>query len=237
MPIIIVNINRFCQSGSPCFVVHIPSDYNTLEPLTDFWNKSTKSRTSTGDKSLSGGETAKSLTVQLTDEFILNDERTNPYRFLQKNWKYDKKTLFSPQNAYLLTDGRCGSTCSQFAKHITQKHYARVVGLGTWPKKSSDPIHEQRYDVSSFGSGSIYDSEQFQSIKRSSVYSSYIDSSKIPAAFPRKGTVLSFSHLESYCFTEQTKSNLLEYYIVEPDYWDQQYIHPDIDYDLNLKAS
>ncbi|KAA6390793.1 MAG: hypothetical protein EZS28_013680 [Streblomastix strix] len=205
------------------------SDYETLKPITDFYNQSTRSRTSSGQ--------GNSLTVDLTDIFVMDEEYTNPYRSLQKKWAYENITLFDPQHTYLLTDGRCGSTCTHFAKHITQKHLARVVGIGTWPNRESPspyPPEVLKFDVSSFGSGSVYQYDSFQALKTASSYKSIIDQSKIPAAFPRKGTGLSWSHIEAYGFTEPLKDILLEYLISEPDYWDNIYIHPNTDTDLNI---
>ncbi|KAA6374055.1 MAG: hypothetical protein EZS28_030418 [Streblomastix strix] len=103
------------------YVGEVPVDVETLQEKGDFYNGKTIKRTTT-----SSVDPQKQMTVDLTDKYVLFAGYNDYYLEFAKNWDLKRKELFSPQDVIILTDGICASTCSQFAKHIGQKHLARV---------------------------------------------------------------------------------------------------------------
>jgi len=60
----------------------------------------------------------------------------------------------------IITDGRCGSTCSHFTKHLSEEHFAKFIGKGiTWAKQDT-----VEFDIGSLGSGNEVDSYKIQEL-------------------------------------------------------------------------
>ncbi|KAA6368902.1 MAG: hypothetical protein EZS28_035571 [Streblomastix strix] len=96
-------------------------DVETMQGKPTFYTQGNRQRTTT-----SPTNTSKTLTVDLTDKYVLYMGNTDVYKTLTANWNLKRKELFSPENVLVITDGICGSTCSQFVKHIGDKHLGRV---------------------------------------------------------------------------------------------------------------
>ncbi|KAA6402517.1 MAG: putative E3 ubiquitin-protein ligase SMURF1 [Streblomastix strix] len=107
-------------------------------------------------------------------------------------------------------------TCSQFVKHIGEKHLGRIIGVGA-PYPDDKDI---RFDVGMTTSGSIYNYQSVQDIKSNAslIESAKIDEFKLPNQFYRIGTDLSWSNKGGYGFTDESSDQLLEYKIVDVDF-------------------
>ncbi|KAA6319632.1 MAG: hypothetical protein EZS28_054790, partial [Streblomastix strix] len=151
-----------------------------------------------------------SITVKLSDKFMLYDEKFNPYKDLCVGWpQYKKQIFFSPQKITVLTDGKCVSSCAQFIKHVGLNHLARIVAVGASTNRNS------RFDSGTAVGGAVHDSDYIQSIVPD--VQKLVDTSKFPSAFYREGTLLSWTSYEMYGVNKESEDKLLEYYIVDPD--------------------
>ncbi|KAA6355084.1 MAG: hypothetical protein EZS28_049389, partial [Streblomastix strix] len=131
-----------------------------------------------------------------------------------KNQNITRQILYQPQDVLIVTDGACASTCSQFVKHIGEKHLVRIVGVG-----APYPIDQDiRFDVGMATSGSVYNYKSVQYIKTNASLLTQEDESKLPNQFYRIGTDLSWSNKGGYGFTDETSDQLLEYKIVNADF-------------------
>ncbi|KAA6402212.1 MAG: hypothetical protein EZS28_002264 [Streblomastix strix] len=187
----------------------IAVDIETLQPKPSFYNSGNRQRTTTSSDGL------KSITVNITDKFVQYMGNQDFYLNLTKDWNLKRKELFSPQNVLILTDGNCGGTCSQFVKHIGQKHLARIAGIGL-----PDPRNPNtRFDVSMGTLGGKCDVQRVQLFKGTQ-FDQYItvEKDKLPKNLYREGTQLLWSDRGGYGFTEQTKDYLMEYLIVDADF-------------------
>ncbi|KAA6393847.1 MAG: hypothetical protein EZS28_010623, partial [Streblomastix strix] len=187
----------------------LPLELDEMEIDKLFYSRGNRKRTTQF-------EGKNSLTVNLTYKYMNymgnNDifvERTN-------DWSLHRKILYQPQDVLIVTDGACASTCSQFVKHIGEKHLGRIVGVG-----APYPINQDiRFDVGMATSGSVYNYKSVQEIKSNAslIESAKIDESKLPNKFYRIGTGLSWSNKGGYGFTDETSDQLLEYKIVDADF-------------------
>ncbi|KAA6391846.1 MAG: hypothetical protein EZS28_012625 [Streblomastix strix] len=129
---------------------------------------------------------------------------------------------------YLISDGLCGSTCAQFAKHVGMSHFARTYAVGVAPGE------QHRFDIASFAAGSVESSETIELYKQEAELDQIINKKYLPPPFPRSNTYVTWSHQEAYGITQQTKDQLQEYYIVDPDIWEKQFIISDDDPDRSF---
>ena len=110
--------------------------------------------------------------------------------------------LFTPQDVIILTDGRCGSTCAQFVKHLSERRLARVVGLG------GDILSTRvGFDIASYAGGNVANSD---SVQRSEI-------SAKPAQFARIGTRISFTLMAGHSYDISNSAAFLDFKIVPPD--------------------
>ena len=115
-----------------------------------------------------------------------------------------KGYYISPHEVIMITDGRCGSTCSQFIKRISEQHLAKVVGLGG--NLLSDDPHEN-FDISTYAAGSVYDSKSASSLS----FEGH------PPEFARDTTKITFALMNGKSFDWKTKDQDLEFKIIAPD--------------------
>ncbi|KAA6404042.1 MAG: hypothetical protein EZS28_000442 [Streblomastix strix] len=143
--------------------------------------------------------------------------RGNRKRTTQSEDKKNSKTVnLTYKYILIITDGACASTCSQFVKHIGEKHLGRIVGIGI-----PYPIDKDiRFDVGMATSGSVYNYNSVQNILENTSLPplEYINKSKLPNKFYRIGTDLLMSNKGGYGFTDETNDQLLEYEIDDPDF-------------------
>ncbi|KAA6391947.1 MAG: hypothetical protein EZS28_012522 [Streblomastix strix] len=154
-------------------------------------------------------------TVNLTYKYMNYMGNYDTIAEYLKNQNIARKILYQPQNVLIVTDGACASTCSQFVKHIGEKHLGRIVGVG-----APYPVDKDiRFDVGMATSGSVYNYKQVQEINiNASPPLSQEDKSKLPNKFYRIGTDILWSNKGGYGFTDETSDQLLEYKIVDADF-------------------
>ncbi|KAA6353161.1 MAG: hypothetical protein EZS28_051312 [Streblomastix strix] len=95
-------------------------DIETMLPKPTYYTQSTIKRTTTSK------DASKSLTVDLTDKFVMFMGNSDDFLPFTADWDLKRKELFSPENVLVISDGNCASACSQFVKHIGLKHLGRV---------------------------------------------------------------------------------------------------------------
>ncbi|KAA6364369.1 MAG: hypothetical protein EZS28_040104, partial [Streblomastix strix] len=142
-------------------------------------------------------------------------ENNDTFAEYLKNQNITRQILYQPQDVLIITDGACASTCSQFVKHIGEKHLGRIVGIGA-PYPDDRDI---RFDVGMATSGSVYNYKSVQEIRSNEIYDDYeINKQKLPKKFYRIGTDLTWSDKGGYGFTDETSVQLFEYKIVDADF-------------------
>ncbi|KAA6381152.1 MAG: hypothetical protein EZS28_023321 [Streblomastix strix] len=185
-------------------------DVETMQGKPTFYTQGNRQRTTT-----SPTNTSKTLTVDLTDKYVLYMGNTDAYKTLTTNWNLKRKELFSPENVLVITDGNCGSTCSQFVKHIGDKHLGRIAGIGI--KNPLDLL--ARFDIGMATSATVTNVESIQLIKNEPFFDQLgVDRGNLPGNLFRSGTRLTYSDRGGYGFTDESKESLYEYYIVDPDF-------------------
>ncbi|KAA6395726.1 MAG: hypothetical protein EZS28_008747 [Streblomastix strix] len=121
---------------------------------------------------------------------IFSEDKKNS---LTVNLTY-KQILYQPQDVLIVTDGACASTCSQFVKHIGEKHLGRIVG-----ERAPYPVDKDiRFDFGMATSGSVYNYKSVQYIQSNASPLTQDDKSKLPNKFYRIGTDLSWSNKGGY---------------------------------------
>ncbi|KAA6394993.1 MAG: hypothetical protein EZS28_009482 [Streblomastix strix] len=125
------------------------------------------------------------------------------------------KLFYSRGNRKRTSQSEDKNTCSQFVKHIGEKHLGRIVGVG-----APYPVEKDiRFDVGMATSGSVYNYQSVQDIKSNSFPPlTQEDKQKLPNKFYRIGTDLSWSNKGGYGFTDETNNQLFEYKIVDTDF-------------------
>ncbi|KAA6396967.1 MAG: hypothetical protein EZS28_007501, partial [Streblomastix strix] len=184
-------------------------DIETLLPKPTYYTQSTIKRTTASKNS------SKTLTVDLTDKFVMYKGNSDDFLQFTADWDLKRKDLFSPENVLVISDGNCASACSQFVKHIGLKHLGRIAGIGI-----SDPYNSNaRFDIGMASSTSIRSVDTVQTFKGYN-YDEYftVDKNKLPKNLYRVGSKLTWSNKGGYGFTEDSKELLLEYAIVDPDF-------------------
>ncbi|KAA6393278.1 MAG: hypothetical protein EZS28_011193, partial [Streblomastix strix] len=184
-------------------------DIETMQQKPTYYTQSTIKRTTTSKNS------SKSLTVDLTDKFVMYMGNSDDFLPFTADWDLKRKELFSPENVIVISDGVCASTCSQFVKHIGLKHLGRIAGIGI-----SDPRNPNaRFDIGMASSGTVSNVESVQTFKNEDFGIFFtVDKTKLPKNLYRVGSQLTWSNKGGYGFTESTKELLLEYAIVDPDF-------------------
>jgi hypothetical protein len=122
--------------------------------------------------------------------------------------------LFANENIFILTDGRCGSTCSQFVKHIKELRLARAVYFGASPVKATEPL-----DIGSFAAGNVIDPTEL-----------------VPNLFPRAGTSMTMVMMNSYSFNWKTENDTFEFMPVAPSVSFPYFASPKL-FDLEFLAN
>ncbi|KAA6380569.1 MAG: hypothetical protein EZS28_023903, partial [Streblomastix strix] len=184
-------------------------DTETMQINPNFYTQGNRQRTTTSKNS------SKSLTVDLTDKFVMYMGNRDDFLPFTADWDLKRKELFSPENVIVISDGVCASTCSQFVKHIGLKHLGRIAGIGI-----SNPRNPNaRFDIGMASSASVRSVEMVQTFKDYN-YDDYfiINKNKLPKNLYRVGSQLTWSNKGGYGFTEDSKDLLLEYIIVDPDF-------------------
>ncbi|KAA6396575.1 MAG: hypothetical protein EZS28_007898 [Streblomastix strix] len=182
-------------------------DYMGIDKL--FYSRGNRKRTTQS-------EDKKSIkTVNLTYKYMNYMGNNDTFAEYLKNKNIKRQILYQPQDVLIVTDGACASMCSQFVKHIGEKHLGRIVGIG-----APYPIDKDiRFDVGMATSGSVYNYKSVQEIKSNEIYDDYeINKYKLSNKFYRIGSDLSWSNKGGYGFTDETSDQLLEYQIVDADF-------------------
>ncbi|KAA6380128.1 MAG: hypothetical protein EZS28_024346, partial [Streblomastix strix] len=164
-------------------------------------------------KTVDVNDSSRWMTVNITDPYVLYMGNTDIYRNKTINWNLKRKELYSPQDVIVITDGNCASTCSQFIKHIGQKHLARIAGIGF-----KNPLDlNSRFDSGICTSATVFNIDSMQALKQSNpLYG--INITKIPKNLYRLSSQLTWSNRGGYGYTPETQDKLLEYFIVDPDF-------------------
>ncbi|KAA6400390.1 MAG: hypothetical protein EZS28_004079 [Streblomastix strix] len=126
-----------------------------------------------------------------------------------------RQILYQPQDLLIVTDGACASMCSQFVKHIGDKHLGRIVGV-----QAPYPVDKDiRFDVGIATTGSVYNYKSVQDIKTNATPPlTEEDKQKLPVKFYRIGSDLTWSNKGGFGFTDETNDYLLDYKIVDADF-------------------
>ncbi|KAH7819821.1 uncharacterized protein MONOS_3642 [Monocercomonoides exilis] len=176
------------------------TDYETMDFIDDVTNLPTSEK-----KTNIGG---KERTQTWSGSYAINSDRLL-YEYIGSNIPSSLygKNLFDPNDLMFITDGECGSTCSQFLKHVKEAQLAKVIGIGgQLTHKDID------YDIASFAAGNVISSEAID------VYRDEVNSIEgWPSKFPRSGTQMTFAMMTSYSFDWKKSDEQLEYKIVKPD--------------------
>ncbi|KAH7829647.1 putative Peptidase family S41 protein [Monocercomonoides exilis] len=179
------------EASAPIILI---TNYTTLDTIYDLLKlpaRKIRRNTSTGQRE-----------QNWTQPFAMNADRYFDILFTPLiPEEYRDKQMFDANDLLFVTDGECGSTCSQFLKHVKETQQAKVIGLGGALNQQTIP-----YDVASFAAGNVISSDSFEG-------------SNIPGIkkFPRKGTSLSFVMNTGYSFDWKTPDEELEYKIIQPD--------------------
>ncbi|KAA6386203.1 MAG: hypothetical protein EZS28_018269 [Streblomastix strix] len=166
------------------------------------------------NRKTTSNEFDKSMEVELTEKYGIYRNQVNRYITLTTNQKWKRQILYNPEDVLIITDGQCASTCSQFLKAIQQKHLARIISVGV--KDPRDP--NKRQDISYASSGSATNVNSIQSDKSYANYRTIWNTSNIPGKFVRTGTYLGFANRGLYGYNDQSKDQLMEYQIIDPDF-------------------
>ncbi|KAH7824196.1 uncharacterized protein MONOS_16490 [Monocercomonoides exilis] len=176
------------------------TDYETLDVVDDVLALPTTTK-----KTIVGG---KERSQTWSGSYSLNSDRYL-YEFVGSTIPSSLygKNLFDPNDLMFITDGECGSTCSQFLKHVKEAQMAKVIGIGgQLTRKEID------YDIASFAAGNVIRSSSIEELKKE-----VSSSAGWPSKFPRQNTDLSFAMLTGYSFDWKTEDQQLEFKIVKPD--------------------
>ncbi|KAH7819261.1 putative Peptidase family S41 member [Monocercomonoides exilis] len=170
------------------------TEYTTLKPIPDLLKlpaRKIRRNTLTGQRE-----------QNWTQQYAMNSDRYFDILFSPfLPAEYRNKQMFDANDLLFITDGECGSTCSQFLKHVKETQQAKVIGLGGALNQQTMP-----YDIASFAAGNVISSSTFDGYNIQGV-----------KKFPRYGTSLSYVMNTGYSFDWKTPDEELEYKIIQPD--------------------
>lgn len=169
-----------------------------------------------------------------TQPYAWNFDSEDRFDHYTKDTQYFHKRWYEPDNILVLTDGRCGSACSVFIKHIAETHAAKLLGYGShWRRNES-----VNYDVGSFSGGNVISSDSVNRIRanlaaavQSLIQQGLSESEEgaiiiegllailddLPSALPRKSAMMRITLTASFSFDPATPDDPLEFKILKPD--------------------
>ena len=149
------------------------------------------------------GEDYSQFTAQLYTQIDPLTDFADPSISCPKSFKPDNTQL------YLLSDGRCGSTCSMFSRSLQDLKYAKAVAVGG---QLNTP-----QQIASFGGGQVWDNVEtfltgyFETIANANkAVSPWPANEKFPGGFPFAGQQFSFVPQEVQD-VERTNPHQLKY--------------------------
>lgn len=115
------------------------------------------------------------------------------------------KTLFTPEQIVIITDGQCASACSLFTKFALENHLAKVVGIGGDPR-----VGAIDYDVGSATSGPVMNAETTLSYMEQYKYATDL------LHFPRESADMSYTTSAAFSLLKGEENLMMEYKLMKP---------------------
>ena len=198
--------------------------YDPSQPLSDLSDTEAISHTGLG----------VTRTRNWTQSFAWNFDSEDHYDHYTEKTDYFHKRWYDPDNILILTDGRCGSACSQFIKHVSETHTAKVLGYGShWLRNATVD-----YDIGSFAGGNVIDSDTVNNLRNrlGTVVQLLIEEggtatsegaefvaevlemlADLPEEFPRPSSIMRIDLTTAFSFDPTTPDAQPEFKILPPD--------------------
>lgn len=183
-----------------------------------------------------------SRTRQWTNSFAWNYDKIDLFEQYTQRTEYFRKRWYQPDDILIVTDGTCGSACSQFVKRAAEHHTAKILGLGShWMRNDT----ATQYDIGSFAGGNVVDSAAFENLlvtggkileqllaienptpDITAFIAELIDELEaVPSSFPRD-SMFRIDVTTAYSTEHTTLDQQLEFKVLPPDVISPSYLTP-----------